>query len=134
STQGKRDGLYWETAEGEPPSPMGPLIAQAKTEGYTADKSDTGPAAYHGYVFKLLTAQGPNAPGGVQQYIVNGRMIAGYGLVATPAEYANSGVMTFIVNQDGVVYEKDLGPESRARMAKMKVYDPDSTWRRADAD
>ena len=111
SSPGKMDGLYWPTAEGEPPSPLGPLLASARAAGYRAAKGE-GPTPYHGYFFKVLTGQGPSAPSGAADFIVKGRMIGGFGLVAWPARFGDSGIMTFIVNQDGVVYQKDLGPQT----------------------
>jgi Protein of unknown function (DUF2950) len=125
----RRNGLYWEAGEGEIPSPMGPFAAQAAGEGYTkkADK----PIPYYGYYFKILKGQGPNAPGGAYNYVINGHMVAGFALVAWPAEYDVSGVMTFLVNQNGTVYEKDLGPKTGERVKVMTRYNPDQTWRRA---
>jgi len=134
STPGKQDGLYWDTSGGEAPSPMGPLVALARAEGYKPGEQNGEARAYHGYVFKMLTGQGPQAAGGARDYVVNGRMIGGFGLVATPAEYGNSGVMTFIVNQDGEVYERDLGPESRASVDKMRVFNPDKSWRQVQVE
>jgi hypothetical protein len=129
SSEGSQDGLYWPTAEDEPESPLGPLIVNARAEGYR--KKTAAPEPYHGYLFRILTAQGKDAPGGAQDYVVNGRMIGGFGLVATPARYGNSGVKTFIVNQDGVVYEKDIGPESMLIGGTMRVFNPDPTWTKA---
>lgn len=126
SSEGKKDGLFWPTADGEPESPFGPLIAEARAEGYQR-KAD-GPTPYHGYLFKVLTAQGKDAAGGARDYVIGGRMIGGFGLVAAPAEYGNSGVMTFIVDHDGVVFQKDLGPETSRKAAAMKAFDPDGTW------
>jgi hypothetical protein len=126
SGEAKKDGLYWPTAAGEPDSPLGPLIADARAEGYAARSGH--PEPYHGYVFKILTAQGNNATGGARDYIVNGRMIGGFALVAAPAEYGNSGVMTFIVNHDGAVFQKDLGPDTVGLVTEMTAFDPDSTW------
>jgi hypothetical protein len=135
SRDGRKDGLYWEAAEGEPDSPIGPLIAKAQLEGYKGKaKRDDGQADYHGYVYRLLYAQGKNAPDGARDYIVNDRMIGGFALIATPAVYGNSGVMTFVVNQDGVVYEKDLGPESTEEAAKIRSFDPDSSWRKVQSE
>ena len=131
SSDGKKDGLFWPTAEGEAQSPFGPLIAEAAAEGYR-HKVD-GPTPYHGYLFKVLTAQGENAPGGARDYVVGSRMIGGFGLVAAPAEYGNSGVMTFIVDHDGVVFQKDLGDETSQAAATMRAFDPDSTWTRVPA-
>ena len=116
SSPGKQDGLYWETKEGEPPSPMGPLVARARGQGYGHGASD---APYHGYLYKILTGQGKDAPGGAYSYIVDGRMIGGFGLVAYPARWGKSGVMTFICNHDGIVYERNLG----ARHAGDRVAD-----------
>jgi hypothetical protein len=128
SSEGSQDGLFWPTAEGEPESPLGPLVVNARAEGYR--KKTAGPEPYHGYLFRVLTAQGKDAAGGAQDYIVKGRMIGGFGLVAAPAEYGNSGVMTFIVNQDGEVLQKDLGPNSARIAASMQRFDPDSTWKK----
>ncbi|MGO8697090.1 MAG: DUF2950 domain-containing protein [Limisphaerales bacterium] len=134
STPGRHDGLYWHAEPGEPISPLGPLIAQARGEGYTHKTKimTESQVPYHGYFFKVLTRQGPNAPGGKYNYIINGRMIAGFALVAWPAQWGNSGVMTFIVNQEGRVYERNLGPKTDAIARKMKAYDPDPLWRPAE--
>ena len=129
SDPGRRNGLYWEAGEGEIPSPMGPFIAQAVGKGYT--KKDDKPIPYYGYYFKILKGQGPNAPGGAYNYVINGHMVAGYALAAWPAEYGVSGVMTFLVNQNGTVYEKDLGPKTEGTVKGMTLYNPDRTWRRA---
>ena len=131
STPGKRDGLYWPTDPGEPLSPLGALVARARAEGYRRDESG-GPTPLHGYIYRILTAQGPAAPDGAYDYVVNGHMIAGFALVAFPAQYGVSGVMTFIVNHDGVVYENDLGPKTRELARAMRKFDPDGTWRKAD--
>jgi len=131
SSPHKHDGLYWHADAGEAVSPLGPLIAAAKGEGYHKTTKimagETSP--YHGYYFKILTRQGRHAPGGKYDYVINGRMIAGFALVAWPAEWGNSGVMTFIVNQQGKVYQKDLGPRTEAIAVKMTAYDPDSSWK-----
>lgn len=129
SREGQRDGLYWPVSDGEEQSPIGPLIAEAQSKGYSGTGS--GPA-YNGYVFRVLYGQGKSAEDGARDYIINGRMIGGFALIATPAEYANSGVMTFIVNQDGVIYEKDLGPNTLERAAGIRVFDPDPTWKKVD--
>jgi hypothetical protein len=130
STPGKRDGLYWPTKPGEPPSPLGLLVVQARGEGYR--KGDRrAPVAYHGYYYRILTAQGPAASDGAYDYMAHGHMIGGFALVAFPAQWGNSGVMTFIVNHEGVVYEKDLGPDTAAIARAMKLYNPDSTWKKA---
>jgi hypothetical protein len=128
STQGKRDGLYWETTADEPPSPLGPLVARARREGYkrTAGK----PIPYHGYYYKILTGQGPSAPDGAYDYMVRGQMIGGFALVAYPAQYGSSGIMTFIVNHDGVVYQQDLGPNTTALAQSMTRFNPDDTWKK----
>jgi len=123
STQGKRDGLYYPTKAGEPPSPLGPLFESAKAQGY-------GPGdGYHGYKYKILKAQGPDAKGGAYSYVAQGRMIGGYALIAYPAAYGNSGVMTFMVSHEGTVYEKDLGPGTTAAAAKVTKFNPDKTWK-----
>jgi hypothetical protein len=126
STEGERDGLYWETTADEAPSPLGPFLARARTEGYehTADN----PIPYYGYYYKILTGQGPNAPGEVYDYVVRDKMIGGFAMVAYPAQYGSSGIMTFIVNHDGVVYQKDLGPDTTAIAQSMTTFDPDETW------
>lgn len=126
SSPGKKDGLFWETADGEEPSPLGALIAQARAQGYAAGTGK--PIPYHGYLFRILTAQGPHAPGGAYDYLVRGQMIGGFGLVAYPAVWGSSGVMTFIVNHDGVVYEKNLGSGTAKIAAAMKTFDPDESW------
>ncbi len=128
STPGKKDGLYWPTAEGEPLSPLGPLVASARAAGYRRGAKGEGPTPYHGYYFKVLTSQGPNAPGGAADYIVNGQMIGGFGLIAWPARYGDSGVMTFIVNHDGVVYQRDLGPQTAKIAPAISRFDLDQSW------
>jgi hypothetical protein len=131
STSGTHDGLFWPTKQpGEELSPLGPLIAQACVEGYhrAAKMLNDEQAPYHGYYFKILTSQGKHAPGGKFKYLINDRMIAGFALVAWPAEWADTGVMTFVVNQQGKVYQKNLGSKT-AKVAKvMTIYDPDDTW------
>ena len=130
SSPGKKDGLYWEVVGDEQPSPLGPLVTFAADEGYTRQKGNgTQTAApFHGYYFKILTRQGTSAPGGAYNYIINGNMIAGFALVAYPANWNNSGVMTFVVNQEGRVYEKNLGPRTSQIAAAMTEYNPDSSW------
>jgi hypothetical protein len=130
-----RDGLYWHAEAGEEMSPLGPLIAESHDEGYhKANKILNGEQSpYHGYIYKVLTQQGRHAPGGKYNYIINGHMVAGFALVAWPAEWDNTGVMTFIVNQDGTVYEKNLGPKTVAVARAMTAFDPDATWKRAEA-
>lgn len=128
SEPGKKDGLYWEVKEGEEPSPLGELVAKARAKGYTSKGTDDDSEPYHGYYFRILTAQGSNAPGGAFDYIVNGKMIGGFAVLAFPAEYGNSGVMTFLVNYDGVAYQKDLGENTAELANAMVLYDPDDTW------
>lgn len=134
SRTGKRDGLYWPTAAGEKESPLGPLVAKAKEEGYMQKRpeGEHGARPYHGYYFRILTRQGKDAPGGKFNYVINGNMVAGYALVAYPAKWGVSGVMTFIVNQRGRVYEKNLGPKTAEIVRKMKGYNPDVSWKLAD--
>jgi len=132
STKGKKDGLYWEAREGEEQSPLGPLAAEAVREGYGGRKPGDNPAPYHGYFYRILKSQGKDAPGGAFDYVVNGKMIGGFALVAYPAEYGNSGVMTFIVNHDGMVYQKDLGKETGKIASAMTKYDPDKTWKKVE--
>jgi len=125
SDEGKHDGLYWRTNEGEATSPAGPLIVQAFSQGY---RKQNGPVPYHGYVYRLITTQGPNAPGGAKNYMVNGKLTGGFAILAYPVEYKNSGVMTFIVNQDGKIYQKNLGPKTQSLAEQIKTYNPDKTW------
>jgi hypothetical protein len=132
STPGKRDGLYWDTAKGEAPSPMGPLVAQAAGEGYTAREEGEDQRPYHGYYYRLLTSQGPDAPGGARDYQVNGVLIGGFAVIAYPAEYGASGVMTFLVNQDGVVYQRDLGEDTEKLATSMLAFNPGAGWQRVD--
>lgn len=131
STPGKHDGLYWEAKEGEEQSPLGPLMAQADRQGYALGKSKK-PAPFHGYYFRILKAQGPHAEGGAFDYVVKGKMILGFALVAYPAQYGSSGIMSFIVNQNGVVYQKDLGKNTAKIAVKMKRFDPDKSWKKVD--
>ena len=130
STPGTHDGLFWPAKPGEELSPLGPLIAQARVEGYqrTAKMLNDEQAPYHGYYFKILTSQGKHTPGGKYDYLINGRMIAGFALVAWPAEWGNTGVMTFIVNQQGKIYQKNLGTKTAKNAKAMTCYDPDDTW------
>ena len=132
SEKGKKDGLYWEVKEGEEQSPLGPLVAKAAREGYTGKKSGDKPSPYHGYYYKILKAQGKNASGGEYDYVVKGKMIGGFALVAYPAEYGNSGIMTFIVNHNGVVYEKNLGKDTQKIATTMKKFDPDKAWKKVE--
>jgi hypothetical protein len=141
SHEGTHDGLYWPTAEGEEPSPLGELVAEAAKEGYrlpeeaarreaeAADGENAAPQAYHGYHFRILTGQGEHASGGAQSYLDDhGRMRTGFAAVAWPASYDNSGIMTLIVNQFGIVFQKDLGPETATLAEAITVYDPDESW------
>ena len=130
STEGKQDGLYWKTSDNEDPSPVGPLLVTATSEGYSAKQGQQTP--FHGYHYRILTKQGAAAKGGARDYVVNGQLTRGFAFVAYPAEYRNSGVMTFIVNQDGVVYEKDLGPDTEKLATEMSAYDPDQTWMKVE--
>lgn len=155
SSPGQRNGLYWEAAEGEKPSPLGKLVAAARDEGYgpkpgssaatdtnaeppSERTSEKGAPAhprtpYHGYYFKILKRQGPHAPGGKYGYVINGNMIGGYALIAYPDKWGNSGVMTFIINQQGRVYQKNLGPNTVKLAAAITEYDPDPSWKLVDA-
>ena len=131
SDEGQHNGLYWEAAEGEPQSPIGPLVASAVAQGY-AKRRDGTPTPYRGYYFHILTRQGKNAPGGAKNYVVNGKMTEGFAFVAYPAEYRSSGVMTFIVSEDGVVYQKDLGRKTDVLAKAMKEYDRNPSWQKAE--
>jgi hypothetical protein len=126
SSPGRRDGLFWPAKAGEEPSPLGPAVAQARAAGGGRE------AGYYGYRYKILTAQGEQAPGGAFDYIVNGRMIGGFAAAAWPVRYGDTGVMTFMVSHDGVLYEKDLGSDSAARAKAMTRFDPDAGWRKAE--
>jgi hypothetical protein len=128
SDEGQRNGLYWKAAAGEPLSPVGPLVAAAVTERDAAGAA----TPYRGYYFHVLVGQGKNGPGGAKGYMVNGKMTGGFAFVAYPAEYRSSGVMTFIVGEDGSVYEKDLGKRTEGIAKGMKLYNPDSGWHKAE--
>jgi len=132
SSPGKKDGLYWDAKEGEEESPAGPFVAKAAEEGYTKKARTDKPSPFHGYYFRILTAQGRHAPGGAYNYVVKGNMILGFGLVAYPAKYGSSGIMTFIVNQEGVVYQKDLGKNTAKVAEAIRRYDPDRTWEKGE--
>jgi hypothetical protein len=133
SDEGKQNGLYWKVSAGEAQSPIGPLVAAAVAEGY--NKGQAGPPTpYHGYLFHVLTRQGKKASGGAKSYIADGKMTNGFAFVAYPAEYRSSGVMTFIVGEDGVLYQKDLGKKTDALGKAMKEYNPDSTWQKAEEE
>jgi len=126
SSPGKHDGLYWPVKAGEPPSPLGELVADAAGQGYS--KKVKGPTAFHGYYYRMLKGQGKNAESGALDYVVKGRAIGGFAVVAYPARYANSGIMTFIVNQDGKVYQADLGKDTQAKASAMQRFDPGKGW------
>jgi Protein of unknown function (DUF2950) len=128
STPGKKDGLFWR--DDRDPSPLGALAAEASAEGY---KPGERPAPYHGYYFRILKGQGPDAPGGALDYVVWGKMIGGFALIAWPADYGNSGVMTFLVNHAGTVYQKDLGKRTESIASRTALFDPDQTWKKVDA-
>jgi hypothetical protein len=130
SSPGKRDGLYWPAAEGEEPSPLGELAAAASAEGYT--RKEQGPTPYHGYYYRILQEQGSNAPNGAMSYVVNDKMILGFAVVAYPADYDNSGIMTFLMGDNGVVYQKDLGEQTAKLASEMKAFDPDQGWRKVE--
>ncbi|MGI9521287.1 MAG: DUF2950 domain-containing protein [Hyphomicrobiaceae bacterium] len=135
SSPGMRDGLFWPSADGQPESPLGPLVAEAAREGYVA-KADAGTSdtsvsrAYHGYRFKLVTEQGGSAPGGAYTYLVGDRLLGGFGVVAFPANYGASGIMTFKVSADGTVYESDLGPDTMSKAQAITSFDPSDSWRK----
>ena len=134
SDPGKKNGLYWETKEGEESSPMGPLAADAAKAGYRKQKSSDKPRPYHGYYFRILNAQGKNAKGGAYNYVVKDNMIGGFALMAYPAQYSNSGVMTFIVSHDGTVYQKNLGKDTAKLAQAIKLFDPDKTWKKVESE
>jgi hypothetical protein len=130
SDSGKQNGLYWETAEDDTPSPAGPLLAEAGGQGYEGQGLGGKAQPYHGYFYRILTAQGAAAKGGVKSYLMDGKLSGGVALVAYPAEYRNSGVMTFIINQSGVVYQKDLGEKTSEIAGAMTEYNPDKSWKK----
>jgi len=132
SDKGRRNGLFWRSAPGQELSPLGELVAQAWHEGYKKNRKafkEAPPSPFHGYYFRILTGQGKNVPGGAYSYLVNGNMVGGFALLAFPANWEKSGVMTFVVNQQGKVYEKNLGPDTEKIVQKMKLYNPDKTWK-----
>jgi hypothetical protein len=131
SDEGQHDGLYWKAADGEPKSPIGPLVASAVAEGYPKDQNGS-PTPFRGYVYRILSRQGKAAPGGAKNYIVNGKMTEGFAFVAYPAEYRSSGVMTFIVGADGMVHQKDLGKKTEAHAKGWTEYNPDSSWQKVE--
>ncbi len=133
SDAGRQNGLFWETLPGEEPSPLGELVANARAEGYSQKgKTRQGPLPFHGYYFRILTKQGKYAPGGAFDYLVNSNLVGGVAVVAYPADYGSSGVMTFMVNHLGMVYEKDLGKNTTKTATAIHSFDPDETWRPAD--
>jgi hypothetical protein len=134
SDPGKRDGLYWDDPSGKKPSPLGPLFAEATAEGYGKQPAEAGPQPYHGYMFRILTSQGASAPGGAKDYLKDGKMTGGFAMVAYPAEYNSSGVMTFMVGPQGVVYQKNLGDKTADVAKAMTGFDPDESWTPARAD
>lgn len=131
SDDGQQNGLYWAVAEGQPESPIGPLVAKATGEGYKRG-SEGNPVPFHGYYYRVLTRQGPNAPGGAKNYIVDGKMSNGFAFLAYPADYRASGVMTFMINQDGVIVQKDLGADTAKFAGEITEYNPDKTWQEVD--
>lgn len=131
SSAGQRDGLYWDSAAGEPESPLGPLAAAASAGGYR-DAGEGRPQPFHGYYFRILESQGPSAPGGAMEYVVGDRMIGGFAVIAWPARYNNSGIMTFMVNHRGEVYQANLGPETAALARRIRVFEPGEGWTRVD--
>lgn len=132
SDPGRKNGLYWPTQPGEAPSPLGELVADARAEGYRKSGSKQGPVPFHGYYFRILTRQGKHAAGGGFDYLVKKNMVGGFAVVAYPAAYGNSGVMTFMVNHEGVVYEKNLGKNTAKAGAAMTSFDPDPTWKKVE--
>jgi hypothetical protein len=134
SAEGKKDGLYWPTGANEEPSPLGEAFAKARAEGYLQEGEPRKGAPFHGYIYRLLTSQGPNAAGGAYDYLVNDVLLGGFALVAFPAEYGNSGIMTFIVNHDGVVYSQDLGPDTTKLALAIDKFDPAPPWKREQSE
>jgi Protein of unknown function (DUF2950) len=130
SSKGKKDGLFWPVQAGEPLSPLGPLVGAAAHEGYGKKSAGNKPAAYHGYRYRILEAQGKDAPGGAYSYLVGDKLIGGFAIVAYPAKFAVSGVMTFLVSHDGTVYEKNLGKTTEADALRMRRFNPDSSWKK----
>jgi hypothetical protein len=133
SDPGKQNGLYWEAPDGQAESPIGPLVAKASAEGYKRGENGS-PVPFHGYYYKVLTRQGRNAPGGAMNYLVKDKMTKGFAFVAWPAEYRSSGVMTFMINQDGVIVQKDLGADTTKLASDMTEYNPDKTWQELDSE
>jgi hypothetical protein len=133
SDPGKKNGLYWLTGEGEAPSPLGELVAQAKASGYFKKENGEGPSPYHGYLYRILTGQGKHAEGGVYDYMVRGNLLGGVAVIAYPAQYGSTGVMTFIVNHDEIVYQKDLGRKTAETASAIKLFDPGPGWKKVDS-
>jgi hypothetical protein len=129
SSPGRHDGLYWDAAPGEEPSPLGPLVARARAEGYAAKETKGRTEPYHGYYYRILTGQGPHAPGGAKDYLVDGQLSGGFALIAFPAKWGDSGIMTFVINQSGIVFAKNLGPDTARIARRISQYDPDLSWR-----
>ena len=134
STDGKHDGLYWPSAPGEPESPIGDFMARAAADGYQVDGTDVEPEPYLGYYFRVLTKQGPNAPGGALDYMANGQMVAGHALLAFPSDYGDTGVMSFMVGEAGIVYEADLGEDTLDVAAAIDSFDPGDGWTPVEAE
>jgi hypothetical protein len=133
STPGQEDGLYWDAGPGAPESPLGPLIATAVSQGYPGASVQNGhQVPYHGYYFRILKGQGPDAPGGARDYLQDGKLTVGFGILAWPAKYGNSGIMTFVVDQDGIVFQKDLGADTAVLAADIALFNPDTSWARID--
>jgi hypothetical protein len=132
SDPGKKNGLYWPMMPGEEPSPLGELVADARAEGYRRSGTQQGPIPFHGYYFRMLKKQGKHAAGGAFDYVVKNKMIGGFAVIAYPAAYGSSGVMTFIVSHEGVVYQKDLGKNTAKTATAMTSFDPDKTWKKVE--
>jgi hypothetical protein len=128
SSAGQQDGLFWEAAASEEQSPLGPLVVSARAEGYGGEHHKGYPQPYHGYVYRILKSQGEHAPGGARNYVVDGHMTGGFALLAFPAKWGDSGIMTFMVNQDGIVFQKNLGPDTAQLARGITQFDPDATW------
>jgi hypothetical protein len=133
SDPGKQNGLYWPETEGNPLSPLGPLLVAAESKGYDLFEKNEEPDPFYGYYYRILDAQGKNAGGGAYEYVINGKMIGGFALIAYPADYGASGVMTFMVNHEEVVYQKDLGEQTEKTVQEINLFDPDETWSKVDA-
>jgi hypothetical protein len=128
SDTGTKNGLYWPTKEGEPDSPLGPAVAHAVEEGYTAAPTTSEPRPFHGYCYRILKSQGVNAAGGAQNYLVNGKLTGGFGIIAYPADYGSSGIMSFIISNQGVLYQKDLGEDTQKKAKATESFDPGIGW------